>query len=86
MREINLDDGKLAEWFIIDTSALVRIPVNRAGVNRLNRHPYINFYQAKALVEYRKKHGPLKSLKPFRLYEEFTQEDLERIAPYLSFE
>ncbi len=86
LREINLDDGKLAEWFIIDTSALVRIPVNRAGVNRLNRHPYINFYQAKALVEYRKKHGPLKSLKPFRLYEEFTQEDLERIAPYLSFE
>ena len=86
LREINLDDSKLDGWFVIDSSALVRIPVNRAGVTRLSRHPYINFYQAKALVEYRKKHGPLKNLKPFRLYEEFTPTDLERIARYLSFE
>ena len=86
LREINLNDSLLTEWFTIDTTVLVRIPVNRSGINRLNRHPYLNFYQAKALVEYRKKHGPLKNLKPFALYEEFTQEDLRRIARYLSFE
>lgn len=86
LREINLNDSLLTELFTIDTTVLVRIPVNRSGINRLNRHPYLNFYQAKALVEYRKKHGPLKNLKPFALYEEFTQEDLRRIARYLSFE
>ena len=86
LREINLDDSKLTDWFVVDTSALVRIPVNRVGVTRLSRHPYINFYQAKAFVEYRKKQGPLKNLKPFRLYEEFAPTDLERIARYLSFE
>ena len=37
-------------------------------------------------LEALRKHGPLKSLKPFVLYEEFTQEDLERIGHYLSFE
>lgn len=86
LREINLNDSKLDEWFTIDTTALTRIPINHVGVRRLLRHPYINFYQAKALVEYRKKHGPLKNLKPFGLYEEFTPEDLERLTHYLDFE
>lgn len=86
LEEINLDYRQLNDWFRIDTTAIRRIPVNRVSVDRLRRHPYLNFYQAKALIEYRRKHGPLKSLKPFVLYEEFTQEDLERIGHYLSFE
>lgn len=86
LEDIDLDYRQLADWFRIDTTAIRRIPVNRASVDRLRRHPYLNFYQAKALVEYRRKHGPLKSLKPFVLYEEFTCEDLERIGHYLSFE
>ena len=86
LEDIDLDYRQLADWFRIDTTAIRRIPVNRASVDRLRRHPYLNFYQAKALVEYRRKHGPLKSLKPFVLYEEFTREDLERIGHYLSFE
>ena len=86
LEEINLDYRQLASWFRIDTTAIRRIPVNRVNVDRLRRHPYLNFYQAKALVEYRRKHGPLKSLKPFVLYEEFTHEDLERMGHYLSFD
>ena len=86
LEEINLDYRQLASWFCIDTTAIRRIPVNRVNVDRLRRHPYLNFYQAKALVEYRRKHGPLKSLKPFVLYEEFTHEDLERMGHYLSFD
>ena len=86
MEEINLDYRQLTDWFRVDTTAIRRIPVNRTSVDRLRRHPYLNFYQAKALVEYRRKHGPLKSLKPFVLYEEFTREDLERINHYLSFD
>lgn len=86
LEEIDLDYRQLADWFRIDTTAIRRIPVNHTSVDRLRRHPYLNFYQAKALVEYRRKHGPLKSLKPFVLYEEFTREDLERIGHYLSFE
>ncbi len=84
--EIGLDHRQLAAWFRIDTAALQRLDVNRTGIERLRRHPYLNFYQAKAIVEYRRKHGPLKSLKPFTLYEEFTPDDLERLTHYLSFD
>lgn len=86
LREINLDAGRLESWFVVDTTAVRRINLNRAGVDLLRNHPYIDFYQAKALVEYRRKHGPLTSLKPFVLYEEFTSADLERIGHYVCFE
>ncbi len=86
LREINLDAARLNAWFSIDEADIRRIPVNKSSVDRLRRHPYIDFYQAKAMVEHRRKHGDLKSMKPLVLYEEFTEHDLERIGHYLSFE
>ena len=86
LREINLDADQLMSWFSIDEADIRKIPVNRANVDRLRRHPYINFYQAKALVEHRRKHGDLTSLKPFVLSEEFTEAELEKINHYLSFD
>ena len=85
LQEINIDASKLLSWFKVDEADIRQIPINHASVDRLRHHPYINFYQAKALVEHRRKHGNLTSLKPFVLYDEFTEEELERISHYLSF-
>lgn len=84
--EIDLDYEQLRPWFRIDTTAIRRLNLNRAGIERLRHHPYLNFYQAKAIVEWRRKKGKLTSLKPLRLYEEFPKADLERLAPYVCFE
>ncbi len=86
LQDIRLDYHSLREWFTVVPSEIRRINLNRAGIERLRRHPYINFYQAKALVEYRKKKGSLHNLKPFTLYEEFTEADLRRLAHYVCFE
>lgn len=86
LQEINLDYRQLLLWFRIDSTAIRPINLNRAGIERLRNHPYINFYQAKVFVEYRKKKGIIHNLKPFSLYEEFTEEDLERIGHYVCFE
>lgn len=86
LQEIKLDDRQLQAWFNINEKSTRRINLNRAGIEKLRNHPYINFYQAKAIVEYRKKKGALNSLKPFTLYEEFTAVDLERISHYICFE
>ena len=86
LAEINLDHRQLVSWFSIDTAAIRRINLNRVGVDRLRRHPYFNFYQARVIVEHRRKNGPLESLKPLSLYEEFTAADLERISHYVCFE
>lgn len=86
LREIDLDPEPLRPWLRIDTTAIRRLNLNRVSVDRLRRHPYFDFYQAKAIVERRKKHGPLRSMKAFALYEEFTEADFERQRPYVCFE
>lgn len=86
LQEINLNSELLGAWFRIDTTTIRRLNLNRAGIERLRDHPYLNFYQARAIVEWRRKNGRLRNLKPFLLYEEFTKEDFRRLAPYVCFE
>ena len=85
LQEIHLKAERLRPWFSIDTDQIHRINLNKAGMERMMRHPYINYYQAKVIIEYRKKKGILKSLKQLSLYEEFTPIDLERIEPYICY-
>lgn len=83
LQEIQLKVEKLRPWFSIDAGQIHRINLNKASLERMMYHPYINFYQAKVIVEYRKKKGSINSLKQLSLYEEFTPDDFERLEPYV---
>lgn len=83
LQEIQLKVEKLRPWFSIDAGQIHRINLNKASLERMMYHPYINFYQAKVIVEYRKKKGNINSLKQLSLYEEFTPADFERMEPYV---
>ncbi len=85
LSEIRLATDKLHTWFSVRPGDTQRINLNKAGIERINAHPYISFYQAKVIVEYRRKKGELKSLQQLKLYEEFTPQDFERIEPYVCF-
>ena len=52
----------------------------------MRNHPYMNFYQAKAIMEHRRRFGKIKSLSDISLYTEFTRKDLERLSPYIDFD
>jgi len=84
--EIKLDYQQLEPWFSINEADIQRINVNKSSVDYLRHHPYINFYQAKAMVEYHRLYGEIKNLRVFTLYEEFTEADFERLAHYICFE
>ena len=86
LQEIQLKAEKLRPWFSIDAGQIHRINLNKASLERMTYHPYINFYQAKVIVEYRKKKGNIKSLKQLSLYEEFTPADFERLEPYVCYD
>ena len=77
---------KIIPFFEINTDSLRKIPINTASLDRLRAHPYLNFYQAKAILEIRKKSGRLDGITQLELLEEFTEEDMEKIEPYLSFD
>jgi len=76
---------KIIPYLHVDTDKVTPIQANTASLEKLKSHPYINFYQAKAIVEMRKKKGKLDNIQEFSLLEEFTPEDLERIKHYLAF-
>lgn len=86
LQDIHLKVEMLRPWFTVDERFIRHINVNEASVRRMMSHPYINFYQAKAIDEYRKKKGKIRSLKELALHEEFSAADFERIAPYVCFE
>lgn len=86
LQEIEYVSDTLNRWFFVSNPSIRKINLNRSGIERLKAHPYINFYQAKVIVEYRKRKGKINSLKQLALYEEFSEEDINRIEPYICFE
>lgn len=80
-----LPDG-LKQWFYIGTSPQRNIKINRWNVEQLRAHPYISFYQAKAIVEHRHKYGKIENVSQLEMYEEFSPHDLKRLEPYMNYD
>ena len=86
LAEIEGLPDSLMKWFIItDTIPIRKIAVNTATLTQLRRHPYIDFYQARAIVEFRRERGMIKGPEQLSFMEEFTAQDLIRLEPYLDF-
>ncbi|MDD7317222.1 MAG: helix-hairpin-helix domain-containing protein [Prevotella sp.] len=83
--EINGVPEEALRYMELGTPDLRKIDVNRLSLDKLKRHPYINFYQARAIVEHRRLHGPLRSAADLKMIRDFSASDIERILPYISF-
>ncbi|MCL1943961.1 MAG: helix-hairpin-helix domain-containing protein [Candidatus Azobacteroides sp.] len=77
---------QLQNRFRVNPAGISRISVNHSDFNRLISHPYISYPQAKAFIELKKKKGRLHSFDQISLLEEFSEKDIERLTPYLSFD
>jgi competence ComEA-like helix-hairpin-helix protein len=62
-----------------------KVKINSADFAELNKHPYIDYRQAKVIIDIRKRKGCIESLKRLSLLEEFTDDDIKKLTPYLSF-
>ena len=49
------------------------------------KHPYIGYYRASAIVDYRRVHGPITNIHVLRNLSHFSEEDIEKLKPYLDF-
>lgn len=72
-------------YFKVSGHAVRKLNLNRLTLNQLKRHPYINFYQARHILDYRRLKGPLRSLDDLKLLKDFTPRDIERLRPYVEF-
>lgn len=73
------------KYFVVQQANPKKLNVNQLTLQQLRRHPYINYYQARAIKEYCRLHGPLKSLDDLRLSRDFPPEVIQRLAPYVTF-
>ena len=74
------------EWVRIEETPIEKLRINKLSVTQLRSHPYLSFYQAKAIVELRRREGDIKSTRQLLFLDEFTEADIKRLSPYLSFE
>lgn len=72
--------------FTADVGAVQRMDVNQCSIDRLQRHPYIRYEQAKAIYTLRRKKVRLESIEDLRALPEMTEEEIQRVSPYLRFE
>jgi len=77
---------KIRPYCRINTALVQKIAVNSASVEKLNAHPYLNFYESKAIYEYRRRKGKIRSIDELQNLTELTPESLQKIKAYLSFE
>ena len=69
----------------IDNQQIRKMNLNKLTLNQLKKHPYLNFYQAKEICDYRRLKGPLHSIEDLKLLKDFPPDEIERLKPYICF-
>ena len=85
LQEIDGFPEEALPYFSITNPHTEKINLNTATIAQLRKHPYMNFYQARAVSDYRRLKGKLTSLSQLRLLKDFTPEAIERLRPYVEF-
>ncbi len=73
------------KYISIDESSIHRLRINQLTLSQLKRHPYLNYYQARAISDYRRLRGNIRSISELKLMKEFSSRDIERIGPYIEY-
>jgi DNA uptake protein ComE-like DNA-binding protein len=85
LREIEGFPEEALPYFSLGDARVRKINLNQLTLSQLKAHPYINFYQARDIVDYRRLKGPLRSLSDLRLLKDFPPEAIRRLEPYVEF-
>jgi len=82
----NMPAELLDRYFEIDLSAIRKIKINRATYKEMISHPYFDAYLVKTIINYRQKHGAIRSASELQSVTHAYPELMDKITPYISFE
>lgn len=71
------------EWFTISTPIQKRIDINKADFKQMASHPYIGYDNTKRIKNYQRLYGNIKSIDQLRSLQFFSEDELQRLLPYL---
>jgi len=78
-----LDVEKLQKQTTIDTLYIRKININTVSIEILRKHPYLNYKEAKMIVNFRVQHGDFSSVKDIQKIKPISRELFRKIAPYI---
>ena len=67
----------------IDPDKIRKIDINQCPLSALKKHPYIGYYLAKAIADYRVKYKKFRSVDEVRLLPGITPEKFKQLSSYL---
>ena len=73
-------------YFAISEATPQQLRVNHLSPQELRRHPYISDAQARAIVDYRRLHGKIRSLDDLGLLDIFSPAVIRRLQPYINYD
>ena len=73
------------QYFEVGDGKVTKLNINRLSVSKMQRHPYITFFMARTIADYRRLNGPLTSLSQLKLDKNFPPEVIERLSPYVEY-
>lgn len=74
----------IAPYLYVDSEAVEQIDLNNVELDRLKRHPYLDYYQAKAIVQLRDRSGAYGNIEEIKKIPIIDNETFNHIAPYLT--
>lgn len=78
------DYAKVQEYLWVDTSRIKSIALNKASFSQLQKHPYIDYYLVKEIVNYREDNGRFENLKELKQLDLMYDELFQKIKHYLT--
>lgn len=75
--------AQLKSHLSLDLMSVKTININNCSVSQLNKHPYISYNVATALVNYRNTHGKYSQISDLKKCMAMNDQLLKKIAPYL---
>ncbi|MEJ8800877.1 ComEA family DNA-binding protein [Pontibacter sp. H249] len=79
----NVVDSLVKYTFVPKANAPQKININAATTDELRAHPYVSSNMARLIVAYREQHGSYQQVEEIKNIKVITQEQFEKLRPYL---
>lgn len=77
--------AEIAGNITVDSSVTTKLDINSATIAQLKRHPYLDYYQAKAIVDYRIKVGNFNGINELLKVATLDEETIAKLEGYIQF-
>lgn len=84
--EINDFPQEAKKFLVVKNAAVKKININKASLVQMKRHPYMGFFRAKTIMDYRHEHGMIRNIEELADNKHFTHEAIKKLTPYVETE